>query len=98
MQDIEMSTQNSTQDLLTVMRQNEADGYKYSTIFAVSCVARYYVMTGKNALEADILKANFPSDLSLCGYYSFGEICPTSVRSGKGLNAAHNESLVLLAM
>jgi hypothetical protein len=97
-QDIETSTRNSTEDLLAAIRENEANGYQYSMVFAVSCVARYYVMAGRNTLEADVLKANFSPKLSLCGYYSFGEICPTSVRSGKGLNAAHNESLVLLAV
>ncbi|MDR1978875.1 MAG: FIST C-terminal domain-containing protein [Synergistaceae bacterium] len=97
-QDIETSTRNSTEDLLAAIKQNEADGYKYSMVFAVSCVARYYVMAGRNTLEADALKTGLPSDLSLCGYYSFGEICPTSVRSGRALNAAHNESLVLLAI
>jgi hypothetical protein len=96
--DIEISAQNSTEDLLAKMRRNEADGYKYSTIFAVSCVARYYVMAEKNMLEANVLRNGFPSDLSLSGFYSFGEICPTSVNSGRALNAAHNESLVLLAI
>jgi hypothetical protein len=80
------------------MKQNEAEGYKYSTIFAVSCVARYYVMAAKNTIEADVLRNNFSSGISLSGFYSFGEICPTSVNSGKALNAAHNESLVLLAI
>jgi hypothetical protein len=97
-QDIELSTQNSVQNLLALMRQNEKEGYTYSMIFAVSCVARYYVMAAKNTLEADTLEASLPSNLSLCGYYSFGEICPTSVKSGRALNAAHNESLVLLAL
>lgn len=97
-QDIEISTRNSVQNLLTLMRQNEEDGYKYSTVFAVSCVARYYVMAAQNTLEVDTLKMGLPPNLSLCGYYSFGEICPTSVSSGRALNAAHNESLVLLAL
>jgi hypothetical protein len=96
--DIETSTRNSTQDLLEGMKRNEADGYKYSMVFAVSCVARYYVMAGKNTLEANALRQSLPPDLSLCGYYSFGELCPTSVASGRALNAAHNESLVLLAV
>jgi hypothetical protein len=96
--DIETSARNSTKDLLEKMGQNEADGYKYSTVFAVSCVARYYVMAEKNTLEANVLKDDLSSDLSLSGFYSFGEICPTSVSSGKALNAAHNESLVLLAI
>jgi hypothetical protein len=97
-EDIEVSTRNSIQDLLAKMKQNEADGYEYSTIFAVSCVARYYVMATRSDLEADALKSNLSANLSMSGFYSFGEICPTSVREGKALNAAHNESLVLLAI
>ncbi|MDR1944388.1 MAG: FIST C-terminal domain-containing protein [Synergistaceae bacterium] len=97
-EDIETSTRNSTHDLLEKMKQNEDDGYRYSTVFAVSCVARYYVMAARNNLEADALRSSLPSGLSVSGFYSFGEICPTSVRDGKALNAAHNESLVLLAI
>jgi hypothetical protein len=96
--DIEKSSSDSIEDLLEKMSAGEADGYKYSTVFAVSCVARYYVMGGRNTLEADVLREKLPKGLSMSGYYSFGEICPTSVRSGKASNAAHNESLVLLAL
>jgi hypothetical protein len=55
-------------------------------------------MASKSTLEVDELKRSLPGGLSLSGYYSFGEICPTSVRSGRANNAAHNESLVMLAM
>ena len=96
--DIEKSSQDSIRDLTEKMAAGEAEGYKYSTVFAVSCVGRYYVMANKNTLETDILRHELPQGLSMSGYYSFGEICPTSVRSGKAANAAHNESLVLLAL
>jgi hypothetical protein len=96
--DIEDSTRNSTKDLVEQMASGEADGYKYSMIFAVSCVARYYVMASRNMLECDELRSGLPDDISMTGYYSFGELCPTSIRSGKAMNAAHNESLVLLAI
>jgi hypothetical protein len=96
--DIEKSSSDSIGDLLEKMAAGEAEGYKYSAVFAVSCVARYYVMADKNTLEADVLREKLPAGLSMSGYYSFGEICPTSVRSGKAANAAHNESLVLLAL
>jgi hypothetical protein len=55
-------------------------------------------MAPKNTLEADVLRRKLPRGLSMSGYYSFGEVCPTSVRQGKAMNAAHNESLVLLAL
>jgi hypothetical protein len=96
--DIEKSSSDSVQDLLGKMAAGEAEGYRYSTVFAVSCVARYYVMANRNTLETDVLREKLPEGLSMSGYYSFGEICPTSVRGGKALNAAHNESLVLLAL
>jgi hypothetical protein len=96
--DIEISTRNSTRDLLERMKENEKGGYKYSTIFAVSCVARYYVMASNNTLETETLRRELPGEISMTGYYSFGELCPTSVNSGKAVNAAHNESLVLLAI
>jgi hypothetical protein len=97
-QDIEKSSSDSVKDLLEKMADGEAEGYQYSAVFAVSCVARYYVMADRNTLEADVLREKLPPGLSMSGYYSFGEICPTSVRSGKAANAAHNESLVLLAL
>ena len=96
--DIEKSSYDSIRDLTEKMAAGKAEGYEYSTVFAISCVARYYVMANKNTLEADILRKELPPGLSMSGYYSFGEICPTSVRSGKAMNAAHNESLVLLAL
>ena len=96
--DIEKSSYDSIRDLTEKMAASKAEGYEYSTVFAISCVARYYVMANKNMLEADILRQELPPGLSMSGYYSFGEICPTSVRSSKAMNAAHNESLVLLAL
>ncbi|MDR1132593.1 MAG: FIST C-terminal domain-containing protein [Synergistaceae bacterium] len=96
--DIEKSSSDSVQDLLEKMAAGESEGYRYSTVFAISCVARYYVMAPRNTLEADVLRRKLPRELSMSGYYSFGEVCPTSVRQGKAMNAAHNESLVLLAL
>jgi hypothetical protein len=96
--DKEKSSSDSVEDLLEKIAAGEAEGYEYSTVFAVSCVARYYVMANKNTLETDMLRQKLPGGLSVSGYYSFGEICPTSIRSGKAANAAHNESRVRLAL
>jgi hypothetical protein len=98
--DIEQSARASAADILEKMRANETDGYVYSTIFGISCVARYYVMLGRGEIEESALRNGLAEagDISLSGYYSFGEICPTSVTGGKAANAAHNESLVLLAL
>ncbi|MDR1966721.1 MAG: FIST C-terminal domain-containing protein [Synergistaceae bacterium] len=98
MQDIEISTKDTALGLIEKMERNCEDGYSYSVIFAISCVARYFVMAGKSGLEADMLREMLPLGPSLSGFYSFGEICPTSVGGHGAMNAAHNESLVLLAM
>jgi hypothetical protein len=95
--DIKISAQNGLEDLLNKMKLNEDEGYRYSAVFAVSCVARYYVMAGDNGLEAETLRDGLSRNISLSGFYSFGEICPTSIR-GRANNAAHNESLALLAL
>jgi hypothetical protein len=95
--DIGISARDGLSDLADKMKQNEDGGYKYSMVFAVSCVARYYVMAGDETLETEALREGLPPDISLSGFYSFGEICPTSIR-GRANNAAHNESLVLLAL
>jgi hypothetical protein len=95
--DIGMSARNGLKDLLDKMKLNEDGGYKYSMVFAVSCVARYYVMAGDETLETEVLCEGLPPNISLSGFYGFGEICPTSIRGGAD-NAAHNESLALLAL
>ncbi|MDR1509794.1 MAG: FIST C-terminal domain-containing protein [Synergistaceae bacterium] len=95
--DIEMSARNGVKDLLDKMKLNEDAGYKYSMVFAVSCVARYYVMASDSTLETDVFHKNLPRDIALSGFYSFGEICPTSIRD-RASNAAHNESLVMIAL
>ncbi|MDR1137543.1 MAG: FIST C-terminal domain-containing protein [Synergistaceae bacterium] len=96
-EDIEVSAQNSIEDLLGKMKRNEDEGYRYSMVFAISCLARYYIMTGDSDIEADALRKRLPREIALSGFYSFGEICPTSIQ-GRVRNAAHNESLVLLAL
>ena len=96
--DIEQSANQSVADILAKMKQNEADGYRYSLIIAISCVGRYFVLANRSELEAEVLRDGRPKNLSLCGFYSFGEICPTSVSAEKANNAAHNESLVIMAL
>ena len=96
--DIEQSASQSVTDILAKMKSNEADGYRYSLILAISCVGRYFVLANRSELEAEVLKGGLPKNLSLCGFYSFGEICPTSVSAGRANNAAHNESLVIMAL
>lgn len=97
-QDIAFPAQSSIDDITKKMKEFEQQGYHYSTLFVVSCMGHYFVMANKNTLEADILTQKLPSGMSMCGFYSFGEICPTSVANGKATNAAHNKSLVILAI
>lgn len=96
--DIERSAKQSADEILAKMSEHEKNGYKYSFIFAVSCIGRYLVLAGRNDLEANVLRKNLPDGISLCGFYSFGEVAPISISGGRVNNAAHNESLVIMAI
>ena len=71
-------------------------GYEFSTVLAVSCIGRHLLMSPNNSAEVDNILSRFPAGLTLCGFYSYGELGPLS--SGeRSVNFAHNESLVLCA-
>jgi hypothetical protein len=69
--------------------------YLYSTVLAFSCIARNLLMLPHNEVEVEQLLTGFPANLSLSGFYGYGEIGPQGAT--KKENFAHNESLVLCA-
>lgn len=73
--------------------------YEFSTVLVVSCIGRLLMLIPKNSKEADGLLADLPADLSLAGFYSYGEIAPLSYTATDlpANNFAHNESLILCA-
>jgi small ligand-binding sensory domain FIST len=96
--DIQESAKALIDDIKNKIDQAAGDGYRYSTLFCVSCGGRYMVMGDDKDLEGDILKRNLPEGLEFAGFYAYGEICPTAVTDGKALNRVHNESIVICAL
>jgi hypothetical protein len=73
----------------------EHKDYAYSTVLAFSCIGRNLLMLPHNDAEVKQLLTEFPADLSLSGFYGYGEIGPQG--AAKKENFAHNESLILCA-
>jgi hypothetical protein len=69
--------------------------YSYSTVLAFSCIGRSLVMLPRSDVEVKQLLTGFPANLSLSGFYGYGEIGPQG--TAKKQNFAYNESLILCA-
>jgi hypothetical protein len=95
---IKSSTQSAVNRLVEKMKDNESKGSSYSMVFAVSCGGRYFVMTGANSIEREILNRSLPDGISLAGYYASGEMGPTSVAADGAMNRTHHSSIVLCAI
>ncbi|MDR1472559.1 MAG: FIST C-terminal domain-containing protein [Synergistaceae bacterium] len=96
--DIQESAKALVDDIKRKIAEVSGDGYRYSTLFCVSCGGRYMVMADDKNLEGDILLGNLPEGLELAGFYAYGEVCPTVISGGKALNRVHNESIVICAL
>jgi hypothetical protein len=96
-QDIQDSCKMAIKEILEKIEANR-DDYAYTTLICVSCGGRYMVMADDKEIEGDIILANLPKNLTLSGFYAYGEICPTVVRDGKAVNRVHNESIVMCAL
>lgn len=93
--EIEQAALAGVRDLKEKMASAQSSGYAYSTVLAVSCIGRHLLMLPNNDAETKQILADFPSGLSLSGFYSYGELGPQG--SGQQRIFAHNESLVLCA-
>ncbi|MDR1965746.1 MAG: FIST C-terminal domain-containing protein, partial [Synergistaceae bacterium] len=96
--DIQESAHALIADIAGKIGEASGDGYRYSTLFCVSCGGRYMVMADDNKLEGETLLQSLPSGINLAGFYAYGEICPTAIADGKALNRIHNESIVICAL
>ncbi|MDR3164573.1 MAG: FIST C-terminal domain-containing protein [Synergistaceae bacterium] len=97
-QDIQASCNMAIREIKEKIAAASEDGRKYSTVICISCGGRYMVMGEDKAVEGYMLKGNIPEDLTISGFYAYGEICPTIVENGRALNRVHNESIVICAM
>lgn len=97
-EDIVASVDKGIQQLVQQIEENSRDGYRYSTVFCVSCAARHLVMTPHYSAEANRIKDLLPQELNLSGFYSYGELCPSAVIEGRAVNLLHNASLIFCAI
>ena len=93
--EIEQSAKAGMKRLKEKMAAAGGDGYSYSTVLAVSCIGRYLLMLPNKSAEVDSLLSEFPEGLTLCGFYSYGELGPQGTSGAQ--NFAHNESLIFCA-
>ncbi len=90
------SLSNALSALLKKMEKQ--DGYRYSTIFCVTCSGRHLIMNPNYADEGRRIREMIPEHLHLSGFYSAGEMCPVSMAGGKAKNQLHNGSIVFCAV
>lgn len=96
---IENSTRNAVAKLKDEMAAIGRDGYKFDTLFAVSCVARYYTMLSQPNVEAEVLNEELTdTGMAGFGFYAFKEIGPVPDGSGGLKNERHGQSIVLCAI
>ncbi|MDR1648868.1 MAG: FIST C-terminal domain-containing protein [Synergistaceae bacterium] len=96
-QDIQYSCKMAVSEILEKINASDKD-YTYTTLLCISCGGRYMVMADDKDIEGNILVENLPKNMTLSGFYAFGEICPTAVRDGKSVNRVHNESIIMCAL
>lgn len=93
---------NSARSAVARMKERMAalggDGYRYDTMFAVSCVARYYTMHAQPNIEAEILAKELTDGMSGFGFFAFREIGPVPDGMGGFKNQRHGQSIVLCAI
>jgi hypothetical protein len=96
-QDIQDSCRMAIEEILEKIAAGGED-YTYTTLICVSCGGRYMVMADDKDIEGNIILENLPANLTLSGFYAYGEICPTAVAGGRAVNRVHNESIVMCAL
>lgn len=96
--DILDTTREAMEAMVEEIRKGEQEGHSYSSVIGVTCVGRHVVLALDHAREAELAQSTLPGHIHFAGYYSYGEICPTSIRNGKAKNRLHNLSIALCAL
>lgn len=60
----------------------------------VSCVGRKLVMQNRTEEEIEAVTDTFNQESTFCGFYSNGEICPSS----DGINSLHNQTMTITTL
>lgn len=93
--DVEESARNCIDNLIEKSKAEIANGYEYTALFSVPCIARYFAMVGGENLESKLLKKAIPGDVAVSSYYGFCEIGPTYSKDGHTNNRSNNASIVM---
>ena len=93
---IRSSVKTAFEDVIKQIAANP--DYKYTTILCTSCAGRFLNLSTEPEAEGSMCQEMLPEGVSLCGMYSFGEICPTQAPSGKSYNLFHNKTFTLVAL
>ena len=92
--------QNSVKETFDTMFDaiEEAKG-EYHTLLCGSCIARFMALAGNASEEAAAFVGRLPSDISLLGFYTYGEYCPVKGnKTGREYNLFHNFTFTLMAI
>lgn len=95
--DVVESSERCLDEILEKIAAQENQDYRYSLLFTVPCIARYFAMLGGENLENTLLARKIPSGLVVNTFYGFCEIGPTQNKSGYN-NRSHNASIVMCAL
>ena len=95
--DVMKSAEICAKNLTEQIKNNTVDGYEYTTLIAVPCVARYFAMVGDEA-EGIQISNMFPKNLNVTSYYGFSEIGPTFNSQGEIHNRSNNASIIMCAL
>lgn len=96
--DVAESTDKCLEDLTAKMKREEADGYQFSVLFSIPCVARYFALLGGENVEKAMITEKAPGHLAISTLYGFCEIGPTTGNNGALHNRSHNASIVMCAI
>lgn len=94
-EDISSSVKRSFVDIFNQI--DNIANYEYSTFLISSCAGRFLLLSTEPDAEAKAYADMLPDNISLCGFYSYGEICPTYLTSGRRYNVFHNKTFTLVA-
>ena len=76
--------------------------YEYCMLFICTCNARHLLMAADKTLEGATINEtlkDMPAGINATGYYGFGEMCPTGVKTdGSAKNRFHNISFTVCAI
>lgn len=73
--------------------------YDFSTLIITSCASRLMSYANDIELEAQGYVHMIPEGMSMSGFYSFGEICPSRAAGGsREKNIFHNTTFTMLVM